>query len=171
MRTAVRFLAVVAALSVRASDSTGTMRTVAFVDLERYAGTWYEIAKLPNRFQKSCVGDVTAEYRVRDDGRLDVTNRCTTADGDEKQASGVARIVDEKTRSKLEVRFAPAFLSFLPMVWGDYWILDLAADYSHVVIGEPRRRYLWILARESAIGEAAYAGILERVCDEALMRL
>ena len=139
------------------------MKTVARVDLDRYAGRWYEIARLPNRFQKGCTGNVTAEYGVREDGRIDVVNRCSGNNGEEKRAKGVARVVDETTRAKLEVRFAPAFLSFLSMVWGDYWIIDLAPDYSYAVVGEPARRYLWVLARESTLEEATYQGILERI--------
>jgi apolipoprotein D and lipocalin family protein len=109
------------------------------------------------------MGNVTAEYGVREDGRIDVVNRCSGNNGEEKRAQGVARVVDETTRAKLEVRFAPAFLSFLSMVWGDYWIIDLAPDYSYAVVGEPARRYLWVLARESTLEEATYQGILERI--------
>jgi apolipoprotein D and lipocalin family protein len=144
------------------ADTSASMKTVARVDLDRYAGRWYEIARLPNRFQKGCTGNVTAEYGVREDGRIDVVNRCSGNNGEEKRAQGVARVVDETTRAKLEVRFAPAFLSFLSMVWGDYWIIDLAPDYSYAVVGEPARRYLWVLARESTLEEATYQGILGR---------
>jgi apolipoprotein D and lipocalin family protein len=129
-----------------APAQTPTVRTVSFVDLDRYAGDWFEIARFPNRFQKQCVGDVRATYAHRADGRLDVVNRCRTADG-ETEARGVARIVDEHAFAKLKVRFAPAALSWLPLVWGDYWIIGLAPDYSWAVIGEPGRTYLWILAR------------------------
>jgi apolipoprotein D and lipocalin family protein len=122
------------------------IRAVASVDLDRYVGDWFEIARLPNRFQRECVGDVRATYVRRPDGLLDVVNRCTTAKG-ETEARGLARIVDEKSFAKLKVRFAPAWLSWLPMVWGDYWIIGLAPDYSWAVVGEPGRDYLWILAR------------------------
>jgi apolipoprotein D and lipocalin family protein len=122
------------------------VRTVPSVDLDRYAGEWFEIARFPNRFQKQCVGDVRASYARRSDGRIDVVNRCRTADG-ETEARGVARIVDERTFAKLKVRFAPAWISFLPAVWGDYWIIGLARDYSWAVVGDPARDYLWILAR------------------------
>jgi apolipoprotein D and lipocalin family protein len=140
-----------------------TVKTVARVDLDRYIGLWYEIARLPNRFQKGCSGNATAEYRFREDGRLDVVNRCLTSDGGEKKAEGVARIVDETTRAKLKVRFAPAFLSFLSAVWGDYWIIDLAPDYSYAAIGEPSRKYLWVLSRKPTLDETTYRGILERI--------
>src|SRR4029078_10863291 len=106
------------------ADTPAPVRTVPFVDLERYAGDWFEIARIENRFQRRCVGDVRASYSRRPDGRLDVVNRCRTADG-EIDAPGIARIVDEQTFARLKVRFAPAWLSWLPLVWGDYWIIGL----------------------------------------------
>jgi lipocalin/uncharacterized protein YbjT (DUF2867 family) len=132
------------------------VRTVPFVDLDRYQGDWIEIARFPNRFQRACVGDVRATYARRPDGRLDVVNRCRTAEG-ETEARGVARIVDERAFAKLKVRFAPAWLSWLPMVWGDYWIIGLAPDYSWAVVGEPGRKYLWILARAPQLDDESIA--------------
>jgi apolipoprotein D and lipocalin family protein len=128
------------------------VNTVPYVDLERYLGDWFEIARLPNRFQRECVGDVRATYVRRLDGLLDVVNRCRTAEG-ETEARGVARIVDERAFAKLKVRFAPEWLSWLPMVWGDYWIIGLAPDYSWAVVGDPSRNYLWILARTSRLDD------------------
>lgn len=139
------------------------LTTVASVDLERYAGQWFEIARLPNRFQDDCARNVTAEYSLREDGRISVVNRCITAESRDKAAQGVARIVDRESRAKLKVRFAPAFLSFIPAVWGDYWIIDLGQDYDYAVIGDPRRRYLWILARSSQLDSESLQGILERI--------
>ena len=134
------------------AQTAAPVRTVPFVDLDRYAGDWFEIARFPNRFQRRCVGDVRASYTRRPDGRLDVVNRCRTADG-QTEARGVARIVDEQTFARLKVRFAPAWLSFLPPVWGDYWIIGLAPDYSWAVVGDPGRDYLWILARAPRLDE------------------
>jgi apolipoprotein D and lipocalin family protein len=132
------------------------VRTVAMVDLTRYAGDWYEVARLPNRFQKRCIGDVRASYALRPDGRIDVRNRCRTESG-EIDAHGEARIVDENTYARLKVRFAPAVLSFLPIVWGDYWVVGLDADYSWAVVGSPDRKYLWILSRTPVLDASAYA--------------
>jgi apolipoprotein D and lipocalin family protein len=140
------------------------VRTVPFVDLDRYAGDWFEIARFENRFQRQCVSDVRATYARRADGRVDVVNRCRTADGD-TEALGVARIVDEQTSAKLKVRFAPAWLSWLPKVWGDYWIIGLAPDYSWAVVGDPGRDYLWILAREPHLDEASMAVAREAARD------
>jgi apolipoprotein D and lipocalin family protein len=141
-------LAAVATLQppVAHAQPPAPVHAVPFVDLDRYLGNWFEIARFPNRFQRQCVGDVRAAYIRRSDGLLDVVNRCRTTDG-ETEARGVARIVDRQTFAKLKVRFAPAWLSWLPTVWGDYWIIGLAPDYSWAVVGEPGRNYLWILAR------------------------
>ena len=140
-----------ALLMVAASLQSDQVRTVDAVDLDRYLGDWFEIARFPNRFQRSCTGDVRATYTRRSDGRIDVVNRCRASDGHVIEARGVARIVDARTSAKLEVRFAPAVLSFLPFVWGDYWIVGLADDYSWAVVGSPDRAYLWILARTSTL--------------------
>jgi apolipoprotein D and lipocalin family protein len=148
------------ALMAPARDtSTAEVRTVDRVDLGRYLGEWFEVARFPNRFQRSCVGDVRAAYARRADSRIDVVNRCRTADG-ENEARGVARVVDQTSSAKLKVRFAPAALSFLPFVWGDYWIIGLADDYSWAVVGSPDRDYLWILSRTPALGPEPYARAL-----------
>jgi len=142
-------LAVAAALTLQPSAAraqTLPVRTVPFVDLNRYAGHWFEIARFPNRFQRQCVADVRASYARRADGRIDVINRCRTGNG-VTEARGIARLVDEHTQAKLKVRFAPAWLSWLPPVWGDYWIIGLAPGYSWALVGDPGREYLWILAR------------------------
>lgn len=119
--------------------------TVPRVDLDRYLGTWYEIARLPNRFQDHCVGDVTAEYARRDDGRIDVINRCREAGGRFDEAHGVARVVDTASNARLEVSFLSLFGWHL--FWGDYWIIGLGDDYEYAVVGHPDRTYGWILAR------------------------
>ncbi len=131
--------------------------TVASVDLDRYAGDWYEAARFPNRFQRQCAGDVKATYARRADGRIDVTNSCRNTDGGTSVARGVARVEDPATRAKLKVRFAPAVLSVLPFVWGDYWILGLGDRYHWALVGSPDRRYLWILSRTPQLDEASFA--------------
>lgn len=152
--TAVAMLLSAAALFAQAPDAP--VRTVEKVDLERYLGEWYEIARFPTRFQRRCAGDVRATYARREDGRIDVLNRCRDEDGGVTEAHGIARVVDERTSAKLKVRFAPAFLSFLPFVWGDYWVLGLADDYSWAVVGSPDREYLWILSRTPAMSPADF---------------
>jgi len=136
------------------------VRTVAAVDLDRYLGDWFEIARFPNRFQRNCVSDVRASYSRRADGRIDVINKCRTEDGGVIEAHGLGRVVDSRTFAKLKVRFAPAVLSFLPFVWGDYWILGLADDYSWAVVGSPDREYLWLLARTPVIDADRFVSAL-----------
>jgi apolipoprotein D and lipocalin family protein len=139
------------------------MTPVPTLDLQRYAGTWYEIARLPNPFQKKCAHSVVVHYAVRGDGRLDVVNECREMDGSLSRAAGVARLADPQgPPSRLKVRFAPAFLSFLSAVWGDYWVIDLAPDYTWAVVGEPKGQYLWILSRSPRMPEPLYAELLGR---------
>lgn len=147
--------------SAVAASAQQPLRVVESVDLARYAGKWHEIARLPNRFQADCAADVVARYAVRPDGRIAVTNQCRTADGRVKQAQGIARRADSRNSAVLQVRFAPAILSFLPMVWGDYWIIGLEPDYTWAVVGDPARKYLWILSRSPRMSAATYDRALE----------
>jgi len=145
-------------------DSSQQLEVVLQVDLNRYMGSWYEIARLPNKFQKKCAGDVTATYSLLENGDIKVVNRCRKADGEIAEAEGRAKLADKNgPNTKLKVRFAPAFLGFLPFVWGDYWIIELAPDYSYAVIGEPSRKYLWILSRTPKMDEETFDQILEDV--------
>lgn len=134
---------------------------VAALDLKRYAGTWHEIARYPNYFERQCARDITATYGTSADGTIRVVNACRKDDGTMMQAEGVARVVTPP--SKLEVRFAPDWLAWLPFVWANYWVIDLADDYSYAVVGEPRREYLWILARAPQMDEGVYARIVARL--------
>jgi apolipoprotein D and lipocalin family protein len=138
------------------------LHVVPEVDYMRYSGTWFEIARLPFRFQKDCAGDVTAAYAPRSDGRIAVTNRCRRANGAAIEARGVARRERGRPPSVLKVRFAPAFLSFIPAVWGDYQIIALGADYDYAMIGTPDRKYLWILSRAPTIDPSLYAQLKEQ---------
>ena len=166
-RIAIAILILTAATHAAATaQRTGALRVVPAVDYQRYAGTWYEIARLPNRFQQMCAGDVTATYMVRQDGRIDVTNRCRESNGEIREAAGIARRVDGQPPSILQVRFAPAFLSFLPMVWGDYHIVDLGADYEYAVVGAPDREYLWILARRPDVDSDSYQRLADGARDQ-----
>lgn len=134
------------------SHADEPLELVDRVDLERYQGLWYEIARLPNRFQRHCAGDVSAHYRLREDGLIEVTNRCRKSDGQWSEAQGVARRADpDGPEAALEVRFAPRWLSWLPFVWGDYRILALGEDYEYALIGSEDRRFLWMLARSTSL--------------------
>lgn len=122
-----------------ASQSYAPLPTVSAVDLNRYAGTWYEIALLPNRFQSMCVSDTQAQYRL-DGALVRVKNRCRKQDGAIEEADGFAKVVEGSSNAKLRVSF------FWPF-YGDYWVLALDPDYRWVLIGEPSRKYGWVLAR------------------------
>ena len=129
--------------------------TVDSVDLERYAGTWYEIAKIPNRFQRKCSRNTTATYRLRSDGRIDVVNRCVDDSGNIIEARGIAKTSDPETNAKLKVSFVRLF--GISLFWGDYWIIGLDRDYSYAVIGTPSRKYGWILSRAPVMSETDLA--------------
>ena len=133
------------------------LQTVPSVDLQRYLGTWYELASFPQSFQRGCTA-TTATYSLLEDGDVQVLNRCrlNSLDGEEKVATGRARLVDRQSNAKLEVSFFRPF-------WADYWIIDLAEDYSYAVVGHPGRDYLWILARRPTIDAATYEGIVARL--------
>jgi apolipoprotein D and lipocalin family protein len=137
-------------------DSRGELPTVASVDLARYAGTWYEIARLPMWFQRHCV-DSKAVYAVRPDGRVGVHNECVTDDGGLATADGVATVVDTKTNARLMVVFDNWFARlFGSSREGNYWILDLDPEYRTVLVGTPDRRYLWMLARAPQVDNVTY---------------
>ena len=136
--------------------------SVPALDLQRYAGKWYEQASLPMFFTRACVGDITALYTPQADGTMAVRNRCRTADGSHQQADAVARRAGQNP-AELEVRFAPRWLSWLPMVWGDYWVIDIDAQYQLVAVSEPKREYLWILSRTPHVPRDAYETLLQRL--------
>ena len=133
------------------------IEVVTFVDLNRYVGTWYEISRFPNRFQKGCVG-TTATYTIRKDGKIDVLNQCRKGmlDGEISSVKGTAWVVDNKTNAKLKVSF------FWPFS-GHYWIIELGENYDYAVVGHPDRKYLWILSRSPKMDEKIYNLILEKL--------
>jgi apolipoprotein D and lipocalin family protein len=142
--------------------SPGSVTPVDSVDLDRYAGRWYEVARFPNSFQSDCAGETVAEYERLSNGQIRVVNSCRQADGTMKRAEGRAKLADrDGPTSKLKVRFAPAFLSFLPMVWGKYWVLDLTDDYSAALVGEPGRKYLWVLSRTPIMPDSTYRRMVD----------
>ena len=137
--------------------SNSPLNVVASVDLQRYLGKWYEIASYPAWFQKGCTGS-TAEYSLLPDGKIQVINRCLkdNLDGSLKESRGKAEVADTATNAKLKVWF------FWPFK-GNYWVIDLSSDYQWAVVGEPSRKYLWILSRTPTMDEAVYQRILERL--------
>ena len=127
---------------------------VASVDLARYLGTWYEIAVVPNRFQKQCVADTQARYRMQGDD-IEVFNRCRQSDGTVSAITGIAKPVAGSANAKLRVSFFRPF-------YGDYWVLALPEDYRWVLVGEPSRRYGWVLSRTPQLAPADLTAALVR---------
>lgn len=131
-----------------------SLPTVQTLDLKRYAGTWYEIARLPTRNEKACAGDITAEYTVEPDGQVHVQRRCRLADGSIEEADGQARVPDRAQPGRLELSFAPPPLRWFPTVWDDHWVLFVDADYQVALVGTPDREHLWLMAREPRMATA-----------------
>ena len=138
-------------------ESLPQLSVVPKVDIDRYLGKWYEIARYPNRFEKACVA-VTADYSLRDDGKVRVVNECRkgSLEGPIKRIEGKAWIVDASTNAKLKVQF------FWPFR-GAYWIIDLGKDYEYAVVGHPGRKYLWVLSRTPNMEPEIYEEILRRL--------
>lgn len=148
------------ALAAGKKPSPPPLNTAESVDLSRYIGKWYEIARLPQWFEKDCVG-VTAEYSLRSDGRVNVINTCrkNSCEGKIKTAHGIARVVDTTTHAKLKVSF------FWPFE-GDYWILDLEPNYQVAVVGSPDRKTFWILSRTPTLPFLSIQNIIDRFVNE-----
>ena len=128
------------------SDGNAAVTSVKNVDWQRYGGQWFELARLPNSFQRKCVGDVTAQYSAAPEGRIQVVNTCRRDDGSTDSALGEARKVNNED-GRLKVRFAPRWLAWVPLVWGDYWVLGLDDEYQTALVGTPDHEYLWLLSR------------------------
>lgn len=133
------------------------LKTVPSVDIRKYAGVWYEIARFPHRFQEGCYGS-KATYTLLKNGKIRVLNECRKGGPGGKRitAKGKAWVVDKGSNAKLKVSF------FWPFS-GHYWIIDLGEEYDYAVVGHPKRKYLWILSRTEQMDEQLYAQIVERL--------
>jgi len=135
------------------------LQALPSLEVAPYMGTWYQVAWIPNRFQKQCVSDTAATYRDLGNGSVEVLNRCKLADGKgdsvlglARPPAGVARIEGGKLMpARLEVSFLPAWLRWTGIGWGAYWVVDLAADGRYAIVSEASREYLWVLARQPAL--------------------
>lgn len=134
------------------TSAVGQPVVVDSVDLGRYTGTWYEIARIPNSFQSKCAMNTTATYSLLSDGEVEVVNRCVESDGDESVARGIAKVVDNSANAKLKVSFVS--ILGIRLFWGDYWIIGLDEDYRYAVVGTPTRKYGWILSRSPELSPA-----------------
>lgn len=144
-------------------ESLAQVKSVDHIELTRYMGNWFEIAKFPNWFQRKCVQNTQATYQLLNPAQIQVLNQCQTASGEVIQALGMARPRANGLPAQLEVRFAPSWMGWLPFTWGDYWVLDLDADYQVAAVGDPSRNYLWILSRTPAISDASYKALTQRL--------
>ncbi|MBB3226172.1 apolipoprotein D and lipocalin family protein [Luteibacter sp. Sphag1AF] len=152
-----RLAAAMVSLMAITVSHAGTVTAVPHVDLARYAGQWHEIARLPMYFQRQCDRNVTATYTPHADGTIGVHNACVKKDGSSIASDGVARLADPKgPSSRLQVRFAPRWLSWLPFVWADYWVIALDDHYRWAMVGQPGQKYLWILSREPSLDRATF---------------
>ena len=148
-------------ISANVAAATLPNQPVQLLDLQRYVGQWHEIAHLPLYFQRHCVDQITATYRINPDGSIAVHNACRTGDGSMDSADGVASKTDGPAGA-LEVRFAPGWLSWLPWVWADYWVIELDPDYQWAVVGSPSKKYLWILSRSPEMDGQLFQNLRSR---------
>lgn len=141
-------------MSVFSCKSSRELITVKQVDIHKYAGNWYEIARLPNRFEKG-LECVTAQYTVQDNGKIEVRNKGlkTGSDGNWKDIKGSAKVPDPNFPGRLKVTF------FWPFA-GDYYIIELDENYQFALVGDPSRNYLWVLAREKSLDDRIYNDLL-----------
>ena len=162
------------ACSVAAAQGPPTpapLQPLPSLDVAAYMGTWYQVAWIPNRFQKQCVSDTAATYRDRGDGTVEVLNRCKLADGKSDSVLGVARPPagvahiegGQLKPARLEVSFLPAWLRWTGIGWGAYWVVERPADGRYVIVSEASREYLWVLARQPALTPADDAAIKSRL--------
>lgn len=138
--------------TIIAAQPNTPLETVTELDLTRYNGKFYEIAKIPNWFQKDCFSGTYAEYSIQDDGDIKVVNTCFTQDGNRKQAIGVAWLVDQNHPGRLKVSFMPFGLKLFA---GDYWLMELEKNYEYALVGDPNRKYGWILSRKTILSPQA----------------
>lgn len=155
--------------------------SVPALDLQRYAGRWFEVALIPNFFQRQCASHTVAEYTPQPDGTVAVLNSCrkapeaaasgqasSPAKGELVSARATARLAEPgnpQAVARLQVRFAPDWLAWLPLVWANYWVVALDADYRWAIVGEPRREYLWVLSRTPTLDAATDAALMRRVAE------
>lgn len=144
------------------SEKIPELTTVSNVNLERYSGLWYEIARLPNSFETNCIQSM-AEYSIGDDGHFNVLNTCIKANAHKRSAKGIIRVENTPDNSKLKVNFIPKWLRWSGLGWGDYWIIDLDPDYQYTVISEPNRDYLWILNRAPQMPKSTYDRLTKKL--------
>ena len=140
---------------------TKPLPTVDKVNLGNYLGTWYEVARKPLQFQNKCDRDVTATYTLNENGNVKVDNRCIKKDGSITQSVGEAFAQNPPYNTQFKVSFLPEAIRWIPIARGDYWILKLDDNYQTVLVGEPKRKYMWVLSRTPQPDPAVVSEYLE----------
>ena len=159
----IRPIMILTLFSILLNTSVFASETVESVDINKYMGQWYEVASIPTRFQKDCVG-TNAIYTLLENGEVEINNICRkfTLDGELSLQKGRGRVVDTVSNSKLEISFVGPFIGDTWFFWADYWILELGENYEYAVIGTPSKKFLWVLSREKTLDQNLYEEILER---------
>ncbi|ATO20933.1 hypothetical protein BS636_15250 [Acinetobacter sp. LoGeW2-3] len=140
---------------------TKPLPTVERVELDKYLGSWYEVARKPLQFQNKCDRDVTATYTLNENGNIKVDNRCIKKDGTQTASVGEAFVQNAPYNTKLKVSFLPEAIRWIPIARGDYWVLKLDDNYQTVLVGEPKRKYMWVLSRTPQPDQAVVNEYLE----------
>lgn len=142
------------------SDHDSEVRAVAQLDLDRYLGTWFEICRLPLKYEDAKARDITATYSLNANGTVRVENRCIDEDGKPDRSIGEAEAVDA-SKAKLKVSFLPEYLRWIPFTKGDYWVLAITPDYEMALVGTPDREHLWVISRSPQVSQASVQGLLD----------
>lgn len=142
--------------SAAAAQAQAPLETVAHVNLQRYSGAWYEIARMPNHWESQCAKNVVVHYALKPDGGMSVSNDCIKKNGSPTTSSGNAKVVDKNSDAKLKVVFFWPFSA-------DYWIIDLDSKYQWAVVGQPDRKYLWVISRTASLPHATMDQIRHKI--------
>ena len=164
MMTSALLFVVFASINVDAKNvETKPVQTVEFVDLHKYMGDWHEIASIPQFFQRKCVANTVARYEILPDQSVQVLNSCDTKDGERISSEGRAKVSDPQTNAKLDVTFARIFGRYVYTIGGKYWIISLDKDYRYAIVGHPKRKYGWILARSGTISTTVLSDLVKEL--------
>jgi len=147
--------------AVVAKNAKKALASAAHVDLDRFVGSWFEIARLPDKQDQECVSDARATYARTEDG-LRLLSLCRRADGSIRRSTGRAKLVDDATQSRFKISYSSPTLDLLPFLWSDYTIIDVADDYSTAIVGAVDRKHLWLLARQPTVDEAGRKDFLNK---------
>ncbi len=147
--------------AVMAKNAKKALASAAHVDLDRFVGSWFEVARLPDRQDKDCLSDARVTYARTDDG-LRLLSLCRRENGTIKRSTGRAKLVDDATQSRFKISYSHSAFDALPFVWSDYTIIDVADDYSSAIVGAADRKHLWFLSRQPTVTDAAHQDFMNK---------